>query len=89
LPPRRVEITRTAEKQINRLARSAQKAIQRFLRERLSTCVNPRQWGRALQGERRGLWRYRVGDYRLICEIQDEKIVVLILEIGRRKDLYR
>ena len=85
----RIEITRTAEKQIMKLARPAQKAIQRFLRERLVTAENPRQWGRALQGEKRGLWRYRVGDYRLICDIQDEKITVLVLQIGRRKDVYR
>jgi len=85
----RIEITRTAEKQITKLARTAQKAIQRFLRERLTTCDDPRQWGKALQGEKRGLWRYRVGDYRLICDIQDEKITILVLELGHRKDIYR
>jgi mRNA interferase RelE/StbE len=85
----RIEIARTAEKQILKLARPAQKAIQRFLRERLSTVDNPRQCGRALQGEKRGLWRYRVGDYRLICDIQDEKITVLVLEVAHRKDVYR
>ncbi len=69
----RIEITRTAEKQITKLARPAQRAIQRFLRERLSVCEDPRQWGKALQGEKRGLWRYRVGDDRLICDIRDEK----------------
>jgi mRNA interferase RelE/StbE len=91
LPPTRwrIEITRTAEKQIIRLARPVQKAIQRFLRERLTTCDDPRQWGKALQGEKRGLWRYRVGDYRLICDIRDEKITILVLELGHRKDVYR
>ena len=85
----RIEITRTAEKQITKLDRPAQKSIQRFLRERLTPADNPRRWGRALQGEKRGLWRYRVGDYRLICDIQDEKIIVLVLEVGHRKDIYR
>jgi mRNA interferase RelE/StbE len=42
-----------------------------------------------LQGEKRGLWRYRVGDYRLICDIQDQKITILALELGHRKDVYR
>jgi mRNA interferase RelE/StbE len=42
-----------------------------------------------LQGEKRGLWRYRVGDYRLICDIQDGKINILVLELGHRKDVYR
>jgi mRNA interferase RelE/StbE len=85
----RIEITRTAEKQITKLARPAQKSIQRFLRERLSSAENPRQWGRPLHGEKRDLWRYRVGDYRLICDIQDEKVIVLVLEVGHRKDVYR
>ena len=85
----RIEIARTAEKQILKLAGPAQKSIQQFLRERLAPADNPRQWGRALQGEKRGLWRYRVGDYRLICDIQDERITVLVLEVGHRKDVYR
>ena len=85
----RIEITRTASKQITKLDRQAQEAILSFLRERLSPADNPRQWGRALQGEKRGLWRYRVGDYRLICDIQDERITILVLELGHRKDVYR
>jgi mRNA interferase RelE/StbE len=85
----RIEITRTAEKQITKLDRGAQKSIQQFLRERLRSATDPRQWGKALQGEKRGLWRYRVGDYRLICDIQDERITILVLELGHRKDVYR
>ena len=85
----RIEITRTAEKQITKLSRSAQNVIQRFLRERLLSAENPRQWGKPLHGEKRSLWRYRVGDYRLICDIQDEKLVVLLLEVGHRKGIYR
>jgi mRNA interferase RelE/StbE len=85
----RIEITGTAAKQILKLDRVAQTSIQRFLRERLAVTDNPRQWGKPLQGEKRGLWRYRVGDYRLICDIQDERITVVVLEIGNRKDVYR
>jgi mRNA interferase RelE/StbE len=85
----RIEITRTATRQITKLDRRAQEEIMRFLRERLSSAENPRQWGRALQGENRGLWRYRVGDYRIICEIKDKEITILILELGHRKDVYR
>ena len=86
-----IEITRTAEKQITKLDRQAQRLILRFLRQRLALADNPRQWGKPLQGEKRGLWRYRVGvgDYRLICEIQDERITVLVLGVGHRKDIYR
>ena len=50
---------------------------------------NPRQWGKPLHGEKQGLWRYRVGHYRLICDIQDERVIVLVLEVGHRKDVYR
>jgi mRNA interferase RelE/StbE len=85
----RIEITRTATRQITKLDRAARRLIQRFLRERLTTADDPRQWGKPLHGEKRGLWRYRVGDYRLICDIQDEKITILVLELGHRKDVYR
>ena len=85
----RIEITRTAEKQIRKLARPAQKAIQRFLRDRLLPAGNPRQWGKPLHGDKRSLWRYRVGDYRLICDIRDELVVVLVLTVGHRKHMYR
>ena len=84
-----IEIARTAEKQIKKLDRPAQKSIVRFLRDRLKPAENPRQWGKPLHGDRRGLWRYRVGDYRLICDIQDERITVLVLEVAHRKDVYR
>lgn len=84
----RIEITRTAEKQIQKLDRKAQDQITRFLRERVQPAENPRQLGKPLRGEKRGLWRYRVGDYRLICDIQDEKISVLVLSVGHRKEIY-
>jgi mRNA interferase RelE/StbE len=85
----KIEITRTAEKQIKKLAHPAQKTVIRFLGERVQSAENPRKWGKPLRGDKRGLWRYRVGDYRLICDIQDEKITVLLLAVGHRKDVYR
>jgi mRNA interferase RelE/StbE len=85
----KIEISRTAEKQIQNLDRKAQQSIIRFLRQRIEPAGDPRQWGKALHGEKRGLWRYRVGDYRLICDIQDERVIVLVLAVGHRKDVYR
>jgi len=85
----RIEITRTAEKQIHKLDRVAQQSIVRFLRERVKTAENPRQWGKPLYGDKQGLWRYRIGDYRLVCDIQDEKVTILVLRVGHRKDVYR
>jgi len=87
--PWRVEISRTAEKQIQKLNRTAQESVVRFLRERVQAADNPRQFGKPLHGDKGGLWRYRVGDYRLICDIQDERITVLVLRVGHRKDVYR
>lgn len=84
-----IEITRSAEKEIKKLDRKAQAAILTFLRERVQPAENPRQWGKPLHGDKGGLWRYRVGDYRLICDIQDAKITVLVLRVGHRKDVYR
>jgi mRNA interferase RelE/StbE len=85
----RVEISRSAEKQIQKLDRTAQAAIVRFLRERVQAADNPRQWGKPLHGDKGGLWRYRVGDCRLVCEIQDERVTVLVVRVGHRKDVYR
>jgi len=85
----RIEITRTAERQIKKLDHVSQQSIVRFLRDRLRPAENPRQWGKPLRGDKRGLWRYRIGDYRLICDIQDERISVLVLEVAHRKDVYR
>jgi mRNA interferase RelE/StbE len=84
-----IEITRTAERQIKKLDSPSQKSIIRFLRERLKSAQDPRQWGKPLHGDKRGLWRYRVGDYRLICDIHDEIITVVVLEVAHRKDVYR
>jgi mRNA interferase RelE/StbE len=59
------------------------------LRERLAAADNPRNTGKALSGPLGGLWRYRVGDYRLICEIQDGVLCVLVLKIGNRREVYK
>ena len=87
--PWRVEISRTAEKQITKLDRQTQTAIVRYFRERVLEAKNPRQFGRPLKGEKKGLWRYRVGDYRVICDIQDAANTVLVLALGHRKHIYR
>ena len=61
-----------------------------FMRERVAKVENPRSLGQALQGsELSGLWRYRVGDYRIVCEIQDKRLVVLVLRVGHRREVYR
>lgn len=60
------------------------------MQERVANLENPRSLGQALQGSEFGhYWRYRVGDYRIVCDIQDKKIVVLVLRIGHRREVYR
>jgi len=74
----RIEVTNTAQKQLAKLDRQVQTEIVRYLRERIGTNDDPRRFGAPLRKELAGRWKYRVGGYRLICEIQDEKILVLV-----------
>ena len=85
----KVEVSPTATRQIAKLARTAQAQIYRYLTDKIQSSKDPRQLGKALHGDKRGLWRYRVGDYRLICDLQDERLIVLVLIVGHRKDVYR
>ncbi|WP_420962409.1 type II toxin-antitoxin system RelE family toxin [Brucella sp. IR073] len=65
------------------------KRITTFLRTRILPLSNPRQIGKALKGPKLGtFWRYRVGDFRIICDIQDNRLVILVIEIGNRRDIY-
>ena len=84
-----VELSDTAARAIERLDRSAARRILAFLRDRVATAEDPRRIDRSLVGTRRGLWRYRVGDHRLICEIQDNRTVVLVVTVGHRREVYR
>lgn len=83
-----VEISDFAERQLRKLDRPAQKRLLDWLDDRIGGCKNPRHFGEPLRGNLAGLWRYRVGDYRIICEIQDEQIVVLALAVGHRREVY-
>lgn len=84
----RIRVSPRAQKQIRRLDPEVARAIRIFLEDRLPKLDHPRQVGTALRsGER--LWRYRVGDYRVIVEIQDEQLVVLVVELGHRREVYR
>ncbi|HTV54373.1 MAG TPA: type II toxin-antitoxin system RelE/ParE family toxin [Terriglobia bacterium] len=84
-----IEFTRTAEKHMRKLSRQAQTDILDYLRERVRPAADARQLGKALHGDKQGLWRYRVGDYRIICNIEDQSRKVVVLAIGHRKDVYR
>lgn len=84
-----VEVDSFAEKQLRKLDRPVQKRLLDWLFDRIEGCKNPRHFGEPLRGDLAGLWRYRVGDFRIICEIQDEKLVVLALAVGHRREIYQ
>lgn len=84
----RIELTATANKQLAKLDKVEAKRITTFLRQRLSTLDNPRSAGKALSGSLGELWSYRVGDYRIICDIQDGALCVLVVKIGNRREVY-
>ena len=73
-----------------RLTPDAIRLEQRYLNERIAVLDDPRQLGLALQGKSyKGLWRYRVGDYRILAEIKDDVLTILVIEIGHRRDIYK
>ena len=84
-----VELSETADRELSKLDPQHRKRILKFL-QRVSTLENPRSLGDALQGSRLGeFWKYRAGDYRLICRIEDDRLIVLVLRVGHRKEIYR
>ena len=82
----RIEYTETARKQLKKLDKTMQKRILDYMDE-VALLENPRSRGKALVENMRGLWRYRVGDYRVICEIQESRIIISVLKIGHRKNI--
>lgn len=77
------------DKQVKRLDKTNQRQITDYLLKNVNGSDDPRAFGKALTGNLKGLWHYRIGDYRVICNIQDQKCIVLALETAHRKDIYR
>ena len=85
-----IEVSDAARKQLSKMGRVEAKRITAFLRQRIAGLDDPRQLGEALQGTRfAGLWRYRVGDYRILVEIRDEVVTVIVIGVGHRGEVYR
>ena len=85
----RVEFAPRSERQLNKLTERDRTRILRFLSERIAVAEEPRRLGEALKGEPAGLWRYRVGDFRIVARIEDKRVTVLVLEVGNRREVYR
>lgn len=85
----KVEWDGAAIKEAERLDRATRQRIVRYLDDRIATDESPRRLGRALFSDRTDLWRYRVGDYRIVCSIEDKAVTVLVLGVGHRSRVYR
>lgn len=85
----KVELSEQADRQLDKLDPQITRRILKFLHERVAKLNDPRSIGEALRGSKLGdFWKYRVGDYRLICSIEDDKVLVLVLRIGHRREIY-
>lgn len=83
-----VETTARFDKEFKKLDRYTQKMIKSWIIKSLVDCEDPRQHGKGLTANRSGQWRYRIGDYRLICDIEDDRLVILALSVGHRREVY-
>jgi mRNA interferase RelE/StbE len=84
-----IEYAETAKKQLRKLDKLAARRIVDFMDERVSQNDDPRRIGKALKGPLGDLWSYRMGDFRILCDIQDEVLTILVLQIGNRREVYR
>ena len=85
----RVILSDQARKQLKKMDRHVSSLILGWIRKNLEGCDNPRSLGKALTADKAGAWRYRVGDYRIICEIHDYEVVILVLSVGHRREVCR
>jgi mRNA interferase RelE/StbE len=86
----RIEFDPAARKELDKLGREVARRLLRFLADRLAPLDNPRSLGEALKGAKLGeLWKYRVGDYRIIADIQDTAICILVVRVGNRREVYK
>ena len=86
----KIELSTTAARELHKLDPPQAKRILKFLNERVAPLENPRSIGQALRGSELGeFWKYRVGDYRVVCKIEDDRVLILVLRIGHRREVYR
>ena len=83
-----VRFSDAAIRQLERLDSTVRRRISSYLEKRVARSSSPRQLGTALSGDLKGLWRYRVGDYRIICRIEDRELIVVVITVGHRRDIY-
>ena len=84
----KVIFTEKAKKELKKLDKYTAALIIGWIEKNIQNCENPRIHGKGLVGNKSGQWRYRIGDYRLLCEIKDTEVIILVLEVGHRKSIY-
>ncbi|MCE3231338.1 MAG: type toxin-antitoxin system RelE/ParE family toxin [Alphaproteobacteria bacterium] len=84
----RVEFSDAAKSQLKKLDKPIQQRILSFLEKRILNCDNPRSLGDALKGNLNPYWRYRVGDYRILCILENEIVTVHVMHVGHRREIY-
>ena len=85
----KVEFTKKSSKILSNMDSQVSKRIKKWIKTNLEGCENPRQQGKPLTGNLKGYWRYEVSDYRIIADIQDDKIIILVTDIGHRREIYK
>jgi mRNA interferase RelE/StbE len=83
-----IEFDDRARRELRKLDPKIQREILRYLRERIGGSTDPKQFGKPLRMNLAGLWRYRVGDYRLICRLEENRLVVFVIKVGHRREVY-
>lgn len=85
----RLEFIPKAEKALRKLGALDQERVRKFLRGNIEDCQDPRLWGKPLTGTKLEFWRYRVGDIRILCRFEEERVVVVVVEVAHRREVYR
>jgi mRNA interferase RelE/StbE len=83
-----IEYDEAAISDLKKIDRQARREILDYMDKRIAKAANPRDFGKPLRHSKFGLWRYRVRDYRIICQLQEAKLVVLVVQVGHRSDVY-
>ncbi|WP_195539567.1 type II toxin-antitoxin system RelE family toxin [Eubacterium maltosivorans] len=85
----RVVYTKHAIKALEKMDKHTATLVYSWIEKNLEGCANPYQYGKGLSANRSGQWRYRIGDYRLVCEISEQTITIVVLNVGHRKEIYK
>lgn len=84
----KVSFAKTAIKTLEKLDKYTKRIIIEWIEKNLDGCENPRIFGKPLSANRKGQWRYRVGDYRILTDIRDNELIILVINVGHRRDIY-